>query len=181
MDELTHLESSKENATDPVFVELYDRLKTIASRQRARSGNPLTLCTTELVHEMYLRLGDSEFEYRRPEEFYSYVARAMRFILTDAARRRSQPKRGGDLARLQLNDAAVDSIHVDPQLALQLDEALSALERNDVRAARVVELHYFAGLELNKVAQVLGVAKRTVDRDWRWARAFLAGHAEDQA
>ena len=105
----------------------------------------------------------------------------MRFILTDAARRRSQPKRGGDLARLQLNDAAVDSIHVDPQLALQLDEALSALERNDVRAARVVELHYFAGLELNKVAQVLGVAKRTVDRDWRWARAFLAGHAEDQA
>ena len=101
----------------------------------------------------------------------------MRHILTDAARRRMQPKRGGDQARLMLSDPAVDSVLVDPQLALQLDEALVALEREDARAAQVVELHYFAGLELQQVADTLGVARRTADRDWRYARAFLAARS----
>lgn len=169
--------ASMSATVDPVFIELYDRLKVLASRQRARNGNPATLCTTELVHEMYIRLGESDFECRRPEEFYSYVARAMRFILTDAARRRRQPKRGGDLARLELSDPAVDSVYVDPDLALQLDEALTALQRTDERAARVVELHFFAGLDLSAIADSIGIARRTVDRDWRFARAFLARHS----
>lgn len=162
------------NETDAIYVNVYDRLKAMASRQRLRGGAPRTLCTTELVHEAYLRMGDSNFRYEQPAQFFAYAARAMRHILMDAARRRMQPKRGGDQARLALTDPAVEAAHVDPQLALQLDAALAALEREDARAAQVVELHYFAGLDLQQVADTLGVARRTVDRDWRYARAFLA-------
>ena len=78
----------------------------------------------------------------------------------------------------KLGDPQVDSIHLDPQLALQLDYVLTALEREDPRAARVVELHYFAGLDLRQVAELLGLGRRTVDRDWRYARAFLGSLAE---
>ena len=162
---------------DPIYADLYERLKAMASRQRLRGGAPRTLCTTELVHEAYLRMGESNFRFEQTAQFFAYAARAMRHILTDAARRRMQPKRGGDQARLMLSDPAVDSVLVDPQLALQLDEALVALEREDARAAQVVELHYFAGLELQQVADTLGVARRTADRDWRYARAFLAARS----
>jgi len=162
---------------DPIYADLYGRLKAMASRQRLRGGAPRTLCTTELVHEAYLRMGESNFRYEQTAQFFAYAARAMRHILTDAARRRIQPKRGGDQARLMLSDPAVDSVLVDPQLALQLDDALVALEREDARAAQVVELHYFAGLDLQQVADTLGVARRTADRDWRYARAFLAARA----
>lgn len=158
--------------------DVYQRLKAMASRQRLRSGAPRTLCTTELVHEAYLRMDASNFRYRQSAQFFAYAARAMRHILTDAARRRLQPKRGGDQTRVDIDDPAVDGAHVDPQLALQFDEALTALEREDARAARVVELHYFGGMELGQIGEALGVARRTVDRDWRYARAFLAERAE---
>jgi RNA polymerase sigma factor (TIGR02999 family) len=162
---------------DPLYTNVYQRLKAMASRQRLRGGAPKTLCTTELVHEAYLRMGEANFESAQLAQFFAYAARAMRHILTDAARRRVQSKRGGDQARITLSDPAVDAVHVDPQLALQLDDALLALEREDARAAQVVELHYFAGLDLKQVADTLGVARRTVDRDWRYARAFLAARA----
>jgi RNA polymerase sigma factor (TIGR02999 family) len=167
-----------QGGADMIYMDLYDRLKAMASRQRLRGGAPKTLCTTELVHEAYLRMGESNFRYEQQSQFFAYAARAMRHILTDAARRRVQPKRGGDQTRLDLSDPAVDFAQVDPQLALQLDEALVALECDDTRAAQVLELHYFAGLDLQQVATTLGVARRTVDRDWRYARAFLAARAE---
>ncbi len=161
-----------------VFIDLYSRLKAMASRQRLRDGSPPTLCTTELVHEAYLRMGDANYHYKHDAQFFAYAARAMHHVLTDAARRRIQPKRGGDLARVTLTHPAVEAVHVDPHMALQLDEALQALEKEDARAAQVVELHYFAGLDLEQVANLLGVVRRTVDRDWRYARAFLASRAD---
>jgi RNA polymerase sigma factor (TIGR02999 family) len=157
--------------------DVYQRLKAMASRQRLR-GPSKTLCTTELVHEAYMRMSESNFRYQQQAQFFAYAARAMRHILTDAARRRVQPKRGGDQARITLSDPAVENVQIDPQLALELDEALVALEREDSRAARVVELHYFAGIGLEQVGEILGIARRTVDRDWRYARAFLAERAE---
>ena len=165
-------------STDSVFTDVYQRLKMLASRQRLRSGAPKTLCTTELVHETYLRIGQANYQHHKPAQFFAYAARAMRHILTDAARRRLQPKRGGDQTRLELGDPAVESVHLDATLALQLDQALTSLAREDARAAQVVELHFFAGLDLSQVAEALGVARRTVDRDWRYARAALAAHAE---
>ena len=81
--------------------------------------------------------------------------------------------------RLMLEDPAVEAVQIDTQLAMQLNEALVALERADARAAQVVELHYFAGLNLQQVADMLGLARRTIDRDWRYARAFLAARTEE--
>jgi RNA polymerase sigma factor (TIGR02999 family) len=163
---------------DSVFVDVYDRLKAMASRQRRRNGASATLCTTELVHEAYLRMGEANYRYKHEAQFFAYAARAMRHVLTDAARRRIQPKRGGDLARLDLTHPSVEAVHVDPHMALQLAEALQALEKEDTRAAQVMELHYFAGLDLEHIAKLLGVVRRTVDRDWRYARAFLAARAD---
>ena len=163
---------------DSAFFEVYDRLKAMASRHRLRNGSPATLCTTELVHEAYLRMSEADYRYKHDIQFFAYAARAMRHVITDAARRRLQPKRGGDLARLALDHPAAEAVHVDPQTALQLDEALQALAKEDARAAQVVELHYFAGLDLGHIAEVLGVVRRTVDRDWRYARAFLAARAD---
>jgi len=171
----------------PIHGDSYRRLKALAGRLRKRGGAPKTLCTTELVHEAYLRMDESNFRFQQTAQFFAYAARAMRHILTDAARRRAQPKRGGDQARVILSDLGadsmhanavqVDSLHIDSERALELDEALSALERDDLRAARVVELHYFTGLDLDQVGEALGIARRTVDRDWRYARAFLAARA----
>ncbi len=176
---LTHPASPLDTTSvDPLFTEVYQRLKAMASRQRARGGAPDTLCTTELVHEAYLRMGESDNRYEQSGQFFAYAARAMRHILTDAARRRVQPKRGGDQVRLDMSDPAMESVYVDPELALQVHDALLALEREDRRAAQVVELHFFAGLELSQVADALGVTRRTIDRDWRYARAFLAERSE---
>lgn len=161
-----------------LFQDMYSRLKAMAGKQRQRGAAPASVSTTEVVHELYLRMCDERnLQFGHELEFFAYAARAMRHILTDAARRRMQPKRGGDQARLMLSDPAVDSVLVDPQLALQLDDALVALEREDARAAQVVELHYFAGLDLQQVADTLQIARRTADRDWRYARAFLAARA----
>ena len=107
-------------------------------------------------------------------KFFAYAARAMRHVLIDAARQQIQRKAGGDQLRLSLTDPAVHEAGIDPGLALQLDAALVALEAEDPRAARVVELHYFAGLEFDRVSELLGVHRRTIERDWRYARAFLA-------
>jgi len=165
---------------DALFSEVYQRLKAMASRQLAANEHG-TLDTTAVVHELYLRIGSRKtLGFCEERQFFAYAARAMRHILTDAARRRAQPKRGGDQARVILSDLGADSMHapqVDSQQALELDEALSALERDDLRAARVVELHYFTGLDLDQVGEALGIARRTVDRDWRYARAFLAARA----
>jgi len=164
---------------DAMFQNVYCRLKAMASRQRLRGGAPSTLCTTEIVHETYLRMGDSSNRFGSDAQFFAYAARAMRHILTDAARKRQQLKRGGDQARLELADPVVDGVHVNSELALFLDDALKVLELADPRAAQVVELHYFAGLDLQQVSDALGIGKRTIDRDWRFARAFLAGIADN--
>ena len=166
--------------TDALFAEVYDRLKAMASRQRARGGPQGTLSTTEIVHELYLRMeGASPTRFSDPAQFFAYAARAMRHILIDTARRRMQLKGGGDQLRVSMTDPHVGAVEVDPAQAVQLDAALRALAVDDPRAARVVELHYFAGLPLDRVGELLGIARRTVDRDWRYARAYLAAAAGD--
>jgi RNA polymerase sigma factor (TIGR02999 family) len=155
------------------FSEVYSRLKAMAGRHRFRAG-AATLSTTEIVHEAYLRMSEANYSHSQPSQFFAYAARVMRHVLVDAARRRMQIKRGGDLLQVNTEDAAAISVEVDPHPALQLDHALRALEQDDARAAQVVELHFFAGLDMQQVADFFGIAKRTVDRDWRYARTFLA-------
>ena len=159
---------------DDVFGVVYERLKGLASRQLARGARG-TLDTTALVHELYLRVNTGrELAFEHPEQFFAYAARAMRHLLADRARDRMRQKAGGDWIRMSLTGS--EALH--PQVesaeqALALEEALTKLEQVDARAARVVELRWFAGLDPEQVATVLQVTRRTVDRDWRYARAFL--------
>jgi RNA polymerase sigma factor (TIGR02999 family) len=178
MDKLaTSDDESKVGSADALFSQVYDRLKLMASRQR-RKGGEQTFSTTEIVHELYLRMdGVGEARFSHDAQFFAYAARAMRSILIDTARRRHQLKKGAGQIHLPLEDPAAQSVQIDSALALALDAGLRALEAEDARAAQVVELHFFAGLDLDRIGELLGIARRTVDRDWRFARAFLADFA----
>lgn len=157
----------------PSVALLYDELRALAHRHRAREGGQATLHTTELVHEAYLRLADDERVGSRGRAyFFGAAAQAMRRVLVDAARRRSADKRGGGFERVTLG---ADAVAVDGYAAdlLDLDRALSALETEHPRLARVVELRFFGGLSVEDTADALGVSPRTVKGDWALARAWL--------
>lgn len=165
-------------STDALFVEVYDRLKAMASRRLAGQRRA-TLDTTELVHELYLRMGDRQnLQFREPAQFFAYAARAMRHLLINRARDRLRLRAGGQWKRVTLDDGNLRLAIETAEQALALDAALDALARTDARAAKVVELRYFAGLTLEQVAETLGLARRTIDRDWRFARAFIKAHMD---
>jgi RNA polymerase sigma factor (TIGR02999 family) len=127
------------------------------------------------VNEAYLRLlGDAGATWRDRTHFFAAAAQSMRRILVDYARMRNAAKREGRLQRLDLSDVfAIPEERLDELVAL--DEALTRLSARDPRQCRVVELRYFGGLTEDEVADVLGVAPRTVSRDWNFARAWLYG------
>ena len=159
-------------ATDELFAGVYARLKAMASRQRARAGN-VTQNTTALVHELYLKLNASrELTFATPAQFFDYAAQAMRHILVDRARERMTLKRGGD-AFVDGGAAAAEVGGDTAERTLELDAALRRLEHEDARAARLIALHYFAGLSLPEIAALSGLTTRTLNRDLRFARAFL--------
>jgi RNA polymerase sigma factor (TIGR02999 family) len=159
---------------DAMFAAVYQRLKAMASRQRAHSQNN-TLNTTALVHELYLKLSSNrDLNFENPAQFFDYAAQAMRHILVDRAREHGCIKRGRGVV-LENEEAALNVAELVDDKTLELDDALSRLEREDARAARLVALHYFAGLSLPEIAALTGVATRTLNRDWRFARAFLYG------
>ena len=157
---------------DILFSEVYQELRRLAHRQRTPSDGH-TLDTTALVHELYLQMSRKDLKFAQTRQFYAYAARAIRNLLVDRARERARMKHGGDLRRTEYSETLIDRLNVDPQQALDLDEALKRLATDDQRSAEVVELHYFAGIPLERVAELCGVSVRTVHRDWNYARAFL--------
>lgn len=174
---MTEAESSQTadpaQRADVLFAAVYERLKAMASRQRLRV-DAATLNTTALVHELYLKLSASrELSFASPAQFFDYAAQAMRHILVDRARERMSLKRGGEVRIDNAADALVQAAAGTAERTLELDDALRRLEREDPRTARLVELHYFAGLSLPEIASLTGLATRTLNRDWRFARAFL--------
>ena len=159
---------------DDLFAQAYHRLKCIGRRSRGREDGE-TCCTTALVHELYVQMARGEarrFEHDR--DFFAYAAQAIRHLLVDAARRRAT-LRAGVGARVDMQAALEVGEDADLDSVLLLDQALAQLEAVDERAAGVVKLHYFVGLSLQQVAQSCGLSSRTVERDWRFARAFLQG------
>lgn len=165
-------ETNDERPLDKLFGEVYQELRRLAHRQRS-AGDGATLDTTALVHELYLQMSRNDLKFAQTRQFYAYAARAMRHLLVDRARERARMKHGGDLRRTEFSENLVGSVRVDPQQALELDEALQRLALDDRRAAEIVELHYFAGLPLERIAELCGLSVRTVHRDWSYARAFL--------
>jgi RNA polymerase sigma factor (TIGR02999 family) len=159
--------------TDALFDAVYARLKAMASRELNQREHA-TLDTTALVHELYLRMGKQPgLAFEHPAQFFAYAARAMRHLLSDRARDRLRLRAGGDLARITLTGSDMHLAIESAEQALALDAALEHLGQTDARAAQVMELHYFAGLTVKEIAQHLQLATSTVDRDWRFARAFL--------
>ena len=162
-----------------LFAAVYARLKAMAAGQLARARPRVTLDTTELVHELYLRMdGPRQLGFEQPAQFFAYAARAMRHLLINRARDRLRLRAGGQWNRVTLDDRNAQLAIDTAEQALALDAALDALEKTDARAAKVVELRYFAGLSLEQVAETLGLARRTIDRDWRFARAFIKSHLD---
>lgn len=162
-----------DTSADALFTQVYDRLKAMAGRRLAR-GSRGTLDTTALVHELYLRVGKREgLSFAHPEQFFAYAAQAMRHLLADRARDRMRQHAGGDWQRVTMTGSDIRLVLASAEEALAIDAALRKLEAVDERAARVVELMWFAGLGQDQAAATLGVAVRTVARDWRFARAFL--------
>lgn len=157
------------------FEDVYERLKALAHRQ-LESDSRNTLDTTALVHELYLRMeSGGNLRFDESARYFGYAARAMRNLLINRARDRVRQKAGGDWARVTTMGAAGDPAMAiaSAEQALAIDEALNQLEQSEPRAARVFELRYFAGLAADQIADLLEVTRRTVDRDWRFARAFL--------
>jgi RNA polymerase sigma factor (TIGR02999 family) len=155
---------------DALFEAVYQRLKAMAGNARRRGRD--TLDTTEVVHELYLRMGQ-DASYSHPAKFFAYAARAMRHLLADRARDRLRLKAGGDWVRVTLPDDGGSLAVESAEQALALDGALHQLAAQDARAAQVVELRYFAGLTLQQIADALELTRRTIDRDWQFACAFL--------
>lgn len=165
--------------TDALFSEVYDRLKAMAGK-RLSLGARGTLDTTALVHELYVRVcGSGSPSFSHPNQFFTYAARAMRHLLADRARDRLRLRAGGDWVRTTLTGSdhrlAIDSA----EEAVALETAMQKLADIDARAADVVELAWFAGLSQEQIVQTLGIARSTVSRDLRFARAFLKSEMQE--
>lgn len=161
--------------TRELFPVVYQQLRDLAHRKMAREPDGLTLQTTALVHEVYLRLSnDPAITWENPRQFFAVAAESMRRILVERARRHASKKRGGGKQRLDIDfvDAAIET--ADPDAMLALDEALTDLRQFDERLGEVVMLRYFTGLSVEETAAALESSPRTVKRDWSVARAWLS-------
>lgn len=165
-------EASAKSSANEWVASFYEELKKIARKQRR--GESDTANTTVLVHELYLQIANRhELKFEQPVQFYRYAAQAMRHLLVDRARAKGRIKAGGDLQPVTLDESIPDDVHLLSRQALELDAALTRLAEVDARAAEVVELHFFAGQSFDRIAELLATSRRTLFRDWEFARAFL--------
>lgn len=168
-------------AADALLPLLYEELRRIASAHLAHERAGHTLQPTALVHEAWLRLVDDPArDVSGRQHFLSLAARVMRRVLVDHARERGAQKRGGGSTRVTL-DGAVALYETHELDLLALDEALAELSRVDERAVRIVELRFFAGLEMAEVARALELSLPTVERGWRMARLWLRARLDPGA
>ncbi|NBB73965.1 MAG: sigma-70 family RNA polymerase sigma factor [Bacteroidetes bacterium] len=178
---LVEFQEGNPDAADRLWSEVYDELRRIAHYKLRHERSSHTMSTTALVHEAYLKLIDqSQVEWEDRLHFFAMSSRIMRNILIDYARRRSAQKRGGDRPHVQLDDAIV-SAEKSAHVFLALDEALKQLTELDERLGRVVEYRFFGGMQEQEIAELLGVSKRTVRRDWRKAKGWLSRALADNA
>jgi RNA polymerase sigma factor (TIGR02999 family) len=165
-------QAGDEGDLDRLMSIVYEELRALASRQMQGERVGHTLQPTAVVHEAFLRLSGSEIQWTDRVHFFAVIAATMRRVLVDHAKARRRDKRGGGAAHVSLDEAlhVVDGAVSD---VIVLDEALTRLAVHEPRKARVVELHYFGGLNYDEIASTLDVSAATVDRDLRFAKAWL--------
>jgi len=160
-------------AFDQLLPIVYQELRRMAGNYLRRENPGHTLQPTALVHEAWLRLIDqARVDWRNRGQFFGVAAQMMRRILVDHAKSKHREKRGGDAARLSLDEVINLSRERAADL-LALDDALGELTRVDERKSRVVELRYFGGFSVEETARILEVSPETVMRDWKLAKAWL--------
>jgi RNA polymerase sigma factor (TIGR02999 family) len=171
---LSRIDSGDPSAAEQLLPLVYDELRRLAAQKMAHEKPGQTLEATALVHEAYLRLvkADNVQRWNSRRHFFLAAAESMRRILVDSARRKNRLKRGGDRKRIDLEEQlSLDGSSSDE--LIDLDAALERFGQAEPDKAEVVKLHFFAGLTLSDVAQLLGLSEVTVKRQWRYARAWL--------
>jgi RNA polymerase sigma factor (TIGR02999 family) len=169
---LQAVQHGEEGALDQLLPLVYNDLRQVAAKHLRGERMDHTLQATALVHEAFLRLVDQRHvNWQNRAHFFAVAAQLMRRILVDYARRVATAKRGS--GRLVSLDEGMDVPTDEPEALLDIDEALTALGAMDPRAARVVELRFYAGLTVEEVAEVMQLSSATVKREWASARAWL--------
>lgn len=162
------------DAVDRLYALLYRDLRVAARRQLRSRDHRRTLDTTLIVHESYLRLRHrNDLRPEDRQQFLAYAATAMRSVIVDMARSRLAEKRGGAQRDVTLNTNIAESAVASDDQLLQIHDALGELAAVEPRLAKIVEMRYFGGMSEQEVADALGVARRTAQRDWEKARVFL--------
>lgn len=162
-----------EAARDELVPLVYEELHRLAHRHMRKERPGATLQTSALVNEAYLRLVDQKFvKWQNRAHFFGIAAQMMRRILVDYARSRGNQKRGGRVLRITLDEASAVARDRATEV-VALDDALVGLTQLDPRKSKIVELRFFAGLNIDETAEVLGVSPGTVMRDWTLAKAWL--------
>ena len=171
---LSAIERGDPKASEDLLPLVYEELRRLAAQRLADEKPGQTLQATALVHEAFLRLvgTDEPSQWNSRGHFFGAAAEAMRRILINRARDKSRQKRGGGLHRIDLDNVQV-ALDTRSDDLLALDEALQQLAEDDETAARLVELRFFAGLNQGQAADSLGIPRRTADRYWAYARAWL--------
>jgi RNA polymerase sigma factor (TIGR02999 family) len=160
-------------ALDRLTPVVYEELRRIARRYMRNERAGGTLQTTALVNEAWCRLVDvQDVDWQHRAQFFAISAQMMRRILVDAARARGSRKRGGGAEKLNVDDVAVISPQPDDAV-VALDAALEEFAKLAPRQAKIVELRYFGGLNVEEIAEVMKTSTRTIERDWRFARSWL--------
>lgn len=171
---LHRLNSGDRGAADQLVAVVYDELRLLAHACMRREQSDHTLQPTALVHEAWLRLVEQrEWNVQNRAHFFGMAAQAMRRILVDHARAAKAEKRGGDHVIVPLENAFVVAMQHPAEL-IDVHRALERLRQLDPQRATVAEMRFFGGLSVDEIAEVTTVAPRTVDRQWRAARAWLS-------
>jgi RNA polymerase sigma factor (TIGR02999 family) len=172
---LTAWSAGDRQALARVLPQIYDELRALAAQHLRKERQGHTLQATALVHEAFLRLsGRERVHVQARVQFLAVAAQAMRRVLVDHARRRQAEKRGGPESPVPITDVAEAELAASPGVdLLDVDDALVRLAALDPRQAQVVELRFFAGMEVEEIAAALEISVSTVQREWRMARAWL--------
>ncbi len=170
---LADIEKGGKHSADELLPLVYEELRMLARSRMARELPGQTLQATSLVHEAWMRLvGPEDPGWNGKGHFFGAASLAMRRILVEQARRKKRLKHGGDRDRVALEGVDI-AAEIPVADVLAVDEAVARLERQDERKGRIVNLRYFAGLTNHETAEVLGVSEGTVEREWRFIKAWL--------
>ena len=170
---LRQWKNGDKEALDKLTPLVYDELHRLAHQYISRERPDHTLQTTALLNEAYLRLVEQrDVDWASRAHFFAVSAQVMRHILVDYARQHTAVKRGGEVQRVPLDDGPIVSRDRAAEL-VALDEAMQALQKIYPRRSKIVELRYFGGLNNKEASEVLKVSETTIERDWRFAKAWL--------